>query len=260
MPLFASANLERENMTQAIDVPRNNVTQLQRFLKEKTAKLSEWAAERVDPVSLIRFACLEFSQSPQLQQCTHESIYLALIACAQLGLEPGGVKQEAFIVPYKQTATFQLGHRGIIKLALQSGEVQRICSNVVYERDKFDIDIGSDARVIHKPALSKRGTLIGSYALAKMTNGELDVEWMSMEDLTAIRRQATYRDKESPAWANWATEMYRKAPIKRLGKRLPLSTKYAMAASLDESSENGDLQSYNNIIDAAYDPETGEVK
>lgn len=227
----------------------NAAASLKQFLDLRADNLAKWVRGKIDPASLIRFAVLEYSQSEQLQRCTQDSIYLALIACAQVGLEPSGVKGEAYIVPFKTTATFMPGYRGLIKLALRSGAVTSLVSHVVYEADHFEIDLGTDGRVVHRPALSNRGRMIGAYALAKMSNGEFDVEWMPLEDLERVRKSAERGGRESPAYANWADQMARKAPIRRICKRLPMGDEYALAARLDEAAETGDMAAYQRALD-----------
>lgn len=242
---------------------------LRKFLDARLPQLAEWAQGKIAPEALVRFAVMDYSQSEQLQRCTLESIYLSLIACAQVGLEPGGIKQEAFIVPYKQTATFQPGYRGLIKLAMRSGAVKALRSHVVYEGDTFEPDLGSEPRVIHKPALRERGKMLGAYALAKVVipgadEPELEVEWMPLEELERIRESSKRGDKESPAYRAWADQMYRKAPIRRLCKRLPLGEEYVRAARLDELAEGGNLRGYQQtigagnfggVVDAEVEPE-----
>lgn len=234
-------------------------TGLRSFLEARAERLAEWVKGRIDPASLIRFAVLEYSNSTQLQACTPESIYLALIACAQVGLEPSGVKGEAYIVPFKNTATFMPGYRGLIKLALRSGAVKSLASHVVYESDEFVIDLGSDPRVVHRLALADRGKAIGAYALAKLANGEFEIEWMPMEELEKIRKSAERGGRESPAYSNWAEQMYRKAPIRRLCKRIPMGDDYYLAAALDEKAESGDLDSYRRVLDVHDDSTRGDA-
>jgi recombination protein RecT len=226
--------------------PTGPVAALKHFLTARTEQLSEWVTDGVDPRALVRFALFEVQQSPQLQKCTPASIYLSLLACAQVGLEPGGVKQEAFIVPYKDQATFQLGWRGIVKLARRSGEITALTANVAHEHDDFDFDLGSEPFVRHRPALADRGRLIGAYAFAKLKTGELDVEWMSLADLEKIRGAS----HGGPAWKDWADQMYRKAPIRRLGKRLPLGGDYMLGARLDELAEGNDLHGYRQVLES----------
>ena len=240
--------------------PQNPLDALKGFLNVRTDQLAKWAAGKIDPASLIRFALLEYSQSEYLRRCSPDSIYLALIACAQVGLEPSGVKGEAYIVPFKGTATFMAGYRGLIKLALKSGQVKSLSSHVVYTNDVFEIDLGTEARVIHKPALRDRGEVLGTYALAKMVNGEFEIEWMPKEDLEKIRKSAQRGDRESPAYVTWSDQMYRKAPIRRLAKRLPLGKEFYIAANADELADAGDLTAYRNVIEADGAPVPSEVQ
>lgn len=234
-------------------------TQVQDYLAKRTEQLGKWARGALEPDALIRFALLEWSKSPGLQACTPDSLYLALIACAQLGLEPSGLKQEAFIIPYPiwnpvlktkvMIATFQPGWRGLVKLARRSRVVHRLTSHPVYANDVFEVDLGTEARVVHRPAMSDRGKLIGAYALAKLDDGEFEIELMSIDDLEKIREHATKGGRETPAYANWADQMFRKAPLRRLCKRLPLGDDYFRAARADELLEGGDVRAYKDVID-----------
>jgi len=247
--------------------PSSPTTQLKGFLTARMPQLIQWAGDRIKPDDLMRFALVEYAKSPQLQRCSPESIYLALIACAQVGLAPGGVRQEAFIIPYKNEATFMLGYRGIIALAMRSPDVRKLDSNVVYSNDVFDYDVGSAAFIKHKPALTERGTLIAAYAYALLANGDTVIEIMPLHDLEQIEKHATSGGRKSPAWRDWRDQMLRKAPIRRLGKRLPLGDDYRLAVKLDASAESGDRHGYNDtlrgtgvdIVDAEIVADTGKL-
>lgn len=225
---------EADSHTQAIArrEPRTPTLALKQYLERHTPQLAQWAGDRIPPEDLIRFALSDYSRSEKLQRCSHASVYLSLIACAQLGLAPGGHRQEAFIVPFKNTAQFMIGYRGIITLAKRSGLVSSVVGNVIYERDDFDYDVGTTPFVTHKPKLVDRGPLIGAYAYAIQRDGTLEVEVMGLEDLEKVKRAAQARGLAS-AWREWESEMYRKAPIRRLGKRLPLGDDVGRAMALD---------------------------
>lgn len=236
-------------MTKKTDLQTTNNPSnvLARYLDDRIKPLREWCEGRVNPETLIRFARADFAKSPGLQKCTPQSIYLALIACAQVGLEPGGVMQHAFIIPYGKEATFQLGYRGVIELANRSPLIARVGMNLVYEAeiDDIDIDLGSDAHVVHRPVFRERGALAGAYAFAKYTTGEIDVEWCDLADLKKIRDAG----QNGPAWKTWEDQMYRKAPMKRLAKRLPLSSEAARAFRLDSQAEGGDRAAYIETLE-----------
>lgn len=228
---------------------RNRVGAMAKFLNDRRDRLAEWAQQRIDPAALIRFTLMDYQRSAQLQRCTPESIYLSLIACAQLGLEPGGVKQECFIVPYGDQATFQLGYRGILSLAARSRAIRKLSANVVYERDDFEIDLGTASRIIHRPALDDdRGEVIGAYAFAVMVPDEIDVEWMSRADLEKVRAQAQGTTRSDSPWRLWEDQMFRKSPIRRLGKRLPLDSDAAFALQLDGAAVAGDRDGYRDAF------------
>jgi len=211
---------------------------LHMFLKPRLQSLGQYVAGRVKPDVLIKLALLEFSKSKDLQSCDPGSIYAALITSAQLGLEPGAAKGEAYLVSYRGQCTLIPGYRGLIKLALRSKAVKSLYAHVVYQHDEFAIELGSEQRVVHRPALDvDRGPIIGAYAVAKFENDEIDVEWMGVAELERIRNASPGRN--SGAYRDWLAEMYRKAPLRRLSKRLPLGDDFFQAAAVDEAHEAG---------------------
>lgn len=234
----------------------NNPTNaLKKFLDARTKNLAAFAAARIKPETLVRLALFEFSNNEWLRRCSPESIYGSLILSAQIGLEPSGIKGEAYLVPFKGTCTLIPGWRGLVKLALRSKAVKRLNSYVVYERDDFKIWLGSEPRVEHQPCLDpERGELIGAYAVAKMDNGEVDIEWMDVAELQKIKENAAKArgGKAGPAYSDWEDQMYRKAPIRRLAKRLPLGDDFFLAMKADELAETGEQDKMQNYIDAEF--------
>jgi recombination protein RecT len=120
--------------------------------------------------------------------------------------------------------------------------VKSVYAHVVYEQDEFAIELGSEPRVTHRPFIDgERGAIRGAYAVAKLESGAIDIEWMGLEELEKIRAgaAATRGGKDSPAYAEHEGEMYRKSPIRRLAKRLPLGDDFFNAAAVDEAVEAG---------------------
>lgn len=233
------------------------------FLKAKLPQLTKWVREGIKPEALIRFALLDLQQSENLRACEPASIFLGLLACATCGLEPGALKQEAFLVPFRDNkaggihrATFIPGWRGYVKQARRSREVREIWSNVVRERDEFDLDLGTAPRIHHKPAVANRGDVIGAYAIAKFTGGHFEIEYMDRDDLNAIQRMAESRGKSSPAWRDWPDQMQRKSPIRRLAKRLPMGTDYYVGLAVEEASSDKEVI---DVLDVVTDGEASAV-
>lgn len=169
-----------------------------------------------------------------LLRCTPESLVEAVRASASMGLELNGLMGEGYLIRYGDKAQFQVGWRGLLRLARRSGDIAAIDAQVVYDHDEFDVDLGSDPRVTHKPALSDRGKRVGAYGWARLTSGELVVEWMDNDQLEAVRRSGS---RNGP-WVEWFDEMARKTVIKRLCKRLPLDSLAQKALEVEARADN----------------------
>lgn len=218
--------------------PRAQVASFNTFLQARMKQIANWVTQGVRPEALVRFTLMELSTNEKLRACTPESIYLGLLACATTGLEPGALKAEAFLVPFAGKATFIPGWRGLVKQARRSREIVGMTANVVRANDVFDIDLGTANTLIHKPAGSNRGDVVGAYAIATFAGGHHEIEHMDREDLDAIEKVATSRGK-SPAWKDWQDQMQRKAPLRRLAKRLPLGSDYYVALALERAADEG---------------------
>lgn len=249
-PPRAGSRLNYDASSKAIqqqqpDAPLELVKKHRAFLDARMAKISEWVTNGLRPEALVRFVLRDMDgpRGEALRKCAPESIYLGLLACAVTGLEPGALKGEAYLVPFKGEATFMVGYRGIIKMARRSRGVAALWSNVVYEGDEFEVDLGSANRIVHKPKLGQRGqNIVAAYAIARMANGQDEIELMDRDDLDAVRKAG----QQGPAWKDWQDQMMRKSPIRRLGKRLPLNADYYVALALD-NAESSDEQ--RRIID-----------
>jgi recombination protein RecT len=254
-----AARDQRDNNPNALIKAR--IDEASSYLKQMTPKLSQWITGGVDPRALVRFALLDLSAvgraGDKLRECTNVSIYMALLACAVTGLEPGALKGEAFLVPFAKRAQFMPGWRGLIKQAKRSREVVGYTANVVMEGDFIDVDLGTANTLVHRPLLTgKRGPVIGAYAVAKMSGGHHEIEWMDIDDLQAVKRVATSRGG-GDAWDNWEDQMFRKAPIRRLAKRLPLGNDYYVGLALERSHE--DRLGDTNILDIMTDGEAART-
>jgi len=241
------------------DSPSNAIVRHKKFLDARATNMAKWVTQGVRPEALIRFALMDMDgpRGDRLRECTSQSIYLGLLACAVTGLEPGALRGEAYLVPYKNKgvmeATFMPGWRGLVKQARRSRDVTAIGANVVFERDTFELDLGTANTIVHRPALRERGDIIGAYAIARLVGGGTEIEWMDRDDLNAVRRAGS----NGPAWTDWEDQMYRKAPIRRLCKRLPLGSDYYVALALEHAQDSSEQA---RILDVATDGDGGRSR
>lgn len=184
----------------------------------------------------ISFGIQAINKSSQLQKCSPESLLQAVLNISNIGLTLNPAAKEAYLIPRYNSflrtmeAVLEPGYVGLTKLLTDAGSVKSMLCQVVYENDAFGIDLANNMQpVTHKPQLvkSKRGEIIGFYALATLIDGTRQVEFMDKEEIDGIReRSETYKAfKEgkikSCTWVSDYTEMGRKTVIKRIYKYLP---------------------------------------
>jgi recombination protein RecT len=192
---------------------------------------------------LVRVTMTSLQQTPKLLDCDRTSLYGAIMTCAQLGLEP--VLGRAYLVPFKDKVQFIVGYKGLIDLAVNSGEVTKIFANVVYQHDDFDYAYGINERLEHYPFQgppAERGEITHAYAIAWFKRGgPPHFEVMLRHEVDAIRDRSqgwlAYKAgkiRESP-WDQPPRgdypQMARKTAIRRLSNYLPLSVQKAFAVS-----------------------------
>lgn len=109
--------------------------------------------------------------------------------------------------------------RGLINILYRSGGVSMVDGVAVREKDDFDYERGITPRIFHKPymGLDDAGAVVASYAVIRLTNGEVKLEVMNARDLAKVREMG----KSSDAWAKWDDQFCIKAVIKRAYKQLP---------------------------------------
>ena len=210
-----------------------------------------------------------------LLDCDRGSLLKSCLQAAELGLSLNKSMAEADILKVwngrakRNDAQFRPRYKGLMKLALQSGEVLKIESRIVYANDVFEVEEGIDPRIIHKHGLGNRGDMIGAYCVWKMRNGESQFEVMSKEEIEAIRDRSSSKTKEGKIVGPWTTdpaEMWRKTVARRATKYMPLSTEAARAVHIDNVAEGivdiddtVDPIEADDITAGMFDEETGEV-
>lgn len=180
----------------------------------------------------IRVVQTAVQNFPRLLECDRTSLYSACMKSAQDGLIPDG--KEAALVPFGNRVTYMPMVAGVLKKVRNSGELSSITSVVVHKNDKFRYWIDADGEHLeHEPNMfSDRGQPIGVYALAKMKEGGVYVEVLTTQQVKAI--QMVSKSKDSPWTGPFADEMWRKSAIRRLSKRLPMSTDNESTLSSDD--------------------------
>jgi phage RecT family recombinase len=177
------------------------------------------------------FALQVFEKNSYLNKATTSSKLQAVMNVAQTGLTLNPVRQHAYLVPRasngKIECTLMPSFRGIVHLIMKTGMVKKIDAQVVKEGDEFSYQLGLSPDIKHVPLTSnEQAKITHAYAFAILTNGEVVIEVVSLNDLEEIKSQSeSYKSHKSKGfaspWVTWEGEMSKKAAIKRLCKHLP---------------------------------------
>src|SRR5579864_7308673 len=221
---------------------------LKTLLEQSMSSLAQVLPRHITPEHLLKTALVAANRNPELLKCTQASIVESLYKAAELGLSVSGSLGEGFIIPFNNKVTnkstgketwiiqaqFVPGYPGLTKLARQSGEVKRIEAEVVYSNDKFLYKKGKTPVLDFEPLLTgDRGKMLGAYALAELSDGDIQTDWMTVEDIEKVRQRS--KAKNGPAWSFSFGEMSRKTVFRRLAKWLPLSSeKFSKAIELSD--------------------------
>lgn len=169
-----------------------------------------------------RVAMTAIQNNPDLQNADRRSLFGAVVRLAQDGLLPDG--REAAIVLFGKQAQAMPMIAGVLKKVRQSGEISYVSAQVVYENDRFKWTLGFDENVEHEPAPldQEPGDPVAAYAVAVLKDGSRLLEVMRKSEIEKVRNVS--RAKNNGPWVSWWSEMARKTVMRRLAKRLPMSS------------------------------------
>lgn len=198
-----------------------------------------------------------------IQKCDAVSIALCIYGCAQLGLMPDPQTGHAYLVPFKGKATLVVGYKGFVELARRRKDgVDGVVSQVVYEGDECELDLGTAHHIVHKPyytvGAEDRGDPVFVYCVARMKSGEEYIEAMPWGEVLNIKQKVEKRGP-SAVWRDHLYEMARKTVVRRAAKLWPQTPELAQATDLDERAERGDAQEFSvQMDDEKHPPAAGD--
>lgn len=203
------------------------------------AQLQRVATKYLPADRLARLLLSAVNKTPQLLNCSPESVLQAGMTCAQLGIEPDG--RHAHLIPYGQLCQFIIDYKGLVLLGRRNG-IESIVADTIGEFDEFTYyrdELGTHFR--HVPKFGGRGKTIGAYSTCKI-DGQFDVEVMTAEEIESIRNRSR-AGKNGPWVTDW-NEMAKKTVIRRHSKRWPLLAEVAEAivAGDDDTLEGAPRQ------------------
>lgn len=245
---------------------QSNDSEIRYMLNSQQKKIMACLPKHIDFTRFARITLNAVANSPKLLECDRGSFLNAILKAAQVGLEPDGLMGQAYLIPYGKNVQFQIGYRGYISLARQTGEISFITAEAVHENDDYNLDIFSTPRFVPN-FKGDRGELIGFLAVARFKDDAFQWVFLTLTEVNEIRDKSqawkqALRDAvkdedgniikfvnkwkkeiDSVPWFHHYKEMGKKTAIKKLAKYLPQSVQKAVKVEdLQEAGINFTMQ------------------
>jgi len=202
--------------------PNNHVAVIRQNLTAMAPQFQAALPSHITVEKFTRVAMTAIQNNPDLATADRNSLFGSIVRLAQDGLLPDG--REAAIVLFAGKAQAMPMIGGILKKIRQSGDVSYVSAQIVYSNDHFEWTLGFDEAITHRPAPldEEPGEPVAAYAVAVLKDGSRLLEVMRKSEIEKVRNVS--RAKGNGPWVQWWGEMARKTVMRRLSKRLPMST------------------------------------
>jgi len=191
------------------------------------------------------------SSNDLLKKADPNSIMMAAAIAASLDLPIDPNLGFAYIVPYGNKGSFQMGYRGFIQLAQRSGQFKTISASKIFEGQLVSSNPLSGYEFDFSAPTTKDSKVIGYAAYFKLLNGFEKTLYMTTEELRAHGTKFSQTFKKGfGLWKDDFDAMATKTVIKLLlSKFAPLSIQMQTAVVADQSV----IKNFENgAIDADY--------
>ena len=212
-----------------------------------------------------------YNGNAALQNCEARSILGAAGLAATIDLSITPTLGQAYIVPFKGKATFQIGVRGLIQLAHRTGKYVALHAGKVCEGE-----IASFNPLTGEPVIGEKisDEVVGYVAYMRLTNGFEKWIYMTTAEIEAhAKRYSQSYGKNYSSWSTNFEAMASKTVLKKLLNTWGiLSADMAEAIQGDQSvvdrntftyvDNGGNVQNREEIYlpeESSIDAETGEV-
>lgn len=168
-----------------------------------------------------------------LQKCDQMSVIGSAMVAATLDLPVDKNLGYAWIVPYGNRATFQLGYKGYIQLALRTGQYKSINVIEVYEgelqkwnrlTEEFEIDFDK----------KQSDAIVGYAAYFELINGFKKTVYWTKEEVERHRKRFS---KSDFGWKNDYDAMAKKTVLKNMLSKWGILSIEMQQAFIEDSEE-----------------------
>ena len=193
-----------------------------------------------------------------LQECDARTIVSAGLLAQSLNLPLAPTLGFCYIIPYSKNATFQIGWKGLVQLAIRTKAYKSLGVNVVHNGEYLGRDKFGEPIVKYNDEMANE-EIIGYHAYFELTNGFVkEIYWTKeMCEKHAKRYSVEYKTKGTGKWKEMFDEKAKKTVLKQLlSKWGIMSTELVTAVEADQAVVKEDGK-YEYVDNEEHEEETG---
>lgn len=181
-----------------------------------------------------------------LQKCSANAVVLEALKAATLKLPINKALGFAYIIPYGSTPTFVIGYKGLIQLAMRSGQYRYINADVVCEGEEIHYNRVTGALEIQ--GVPKSDKVIGYFAYFQLLNGfEKAIYWTRERVTEHAQKYSKSFSINGSAWKTNFDDMALKTVLRRIiSKYGVMSVEFAEAVAHDNADERIEAEARAN--------------
>jgi len=245
--------------TQVATRPQTKLESLKAILKADSVQEQFQNALKENSGAFVTSIIDLFNGDRTLQNCEPKEVVMEALKAATLKLPINKSLGFAYIVPYNNnrkddkgvwqkvtTPTFQIGYKGLIQMAMRTGQYRYINADVVYEGeirkvDKLTGEIAFDGE-------KKSDKIVGYFAYIQLLNGFSKTLYMTKEAIEAhAKKYSKSFEQASGPWKAHYEAMALKTVLKNLlGHYGFLSVEMMTAFDNDQEIEDTEVKTYAN--------------
>ena len=163
----------------------------------------------------VNSVLMAVANSPNLQECTYESIYISALRAATLRLSCDPGTKQAWLVPYGKKAILIIGYKGLLDMAVRTGRYRYIHTDKLYVGENVEVDRFTGQ--IKLVGGKETNTVYGWLASFQMYDGYSKSIFMTVDEIHehAKKYSKGYKSSDS-AWKTAPEQMERKTILRKL--------------------------------------------
>lgn len=191
-------------------------SQLTETLAQKAAQLPK----NFNQTKFVQNCLAALDSIDEIEKVEPVTVVKGLMKGAILGLD--FMNRECYLIPYnnkdtgKKDVNFQTDYKGEKKLAklYSVNPIEEITTEIVRAGDFYEVEVKDNKKFVNwKPKRFNDGEIEGAFSVVLYKDGSSVSSEMSKAEMDEVRKVYS-KAKESPAWKNRPSEMYKKTVLR----------------------------------------------